>query len=434
MAILEPLESARGTRRRYRLKSPATLEPIGELEARTAERRARRASSARARRSATGRRCRSTSARATSSARCARCSRAQDEFVAVIRRETGKPRGRGARRSRSSPACDALAFYAKRARRILADRTVPLHLLKTQEAAHLVPAARRGRDHHAVELPVHPRAEPDRAGADRRATRCVLKPSEATPYSGRLVEELFRAAGLPDGRVQSCSATARPGAALRRGGRRQDLVHRQRRDRAQGRRGVRPPADPVHARARRQGSDDRVRGRRPRARRARRRVRRVLRTRARCASRPSASTSSTRSPTSSCARVVEKTGRAAPGRRRRGRRRPDDLAAQLELVERSRARRASRRARACSPAAAAIPALRGPLLRADRARRRRPRHDDHARGDVRPGAADHARARRGRGAPPRERLALRPQRERLDARQAQAASSSRRRSSRAARS
>src|SRR6201989_1096129 len=45
----------------------------------------------------------------------------------------------------------------------------------------------------------------------------------------------------------------------------------------------------------------------------------------------------------------------------------------------------------------------GPLVRAEGPRRRRPSHGDHARGDVRPDAAHHARRRRRRGRPPRQR-------------------------------
>ncbi len=55
---------------------------------------------------------------------------------------------------------------------------------------------------------------------------------------------------------------------------------------------------------------------------------------------------------------------------------------------------------------------RRPLLRADRAGRRRPHDDVHDRGDVRPDAADHEGARRGRGGAARQRLALRARRRR----------------------
>ena len=56
---------------------------------------------------------------------------------------------------------------------------------------------------------------------------------------------------------------------------------------------------------------------------------------------------------------------------------------QLDIVEPPRRRTPRRPARACSPAARA-PHGRRPLLRADRARRRRPHDDVHDRGDVRP--------------------------------------------------
>ena len=57
-----------------------------------------------------------------------------------------------------------------------------------------------------------------------------------------------------------------------------------------------------------------------------------------------------------------------------------------------------------------------PLLRADRARRRRSLDEDHAGRDVRPDAADHASRRRRGGRAARQRLRLRPAGERLDGR------------------
>ena len=61
--------------------------------------------------------------------------------------------------------------------------------------------------------------------------------------------------------------------------------------------------------------------------------------------------------------------------------------------------------------------VRGPrlLLSAHGARGRRPHDDADARGDVRPGAADHDRRLARRGDPPRQRQPVRPHRERLDA-------------------
>ena len=138
---------------------------------------------------------------------------AQDEFVAVIRRETGKPETE-ALAVEVLAACDALSFYAKRSKRILADRTVPLHLLQDQEAPHLVPAARRGRDHHALERPLRARAEPDRAGADggqRGAAEAVGGRRRSRASSSR--SSSARPA-CPTACSSACSATARPARAL----------------------------------------------------------------------------------------------------------------------------------------------------------------------------------------------------------------------------
>ena len=72
----------------------------------------------------------------------------------------------------------------------------------------------------------------------------VLKPSEVTPFSGRLVGRAVRRGGAARGRVQSGAGRRRDRRGAGRGRRRQDLVHGQRRDRAASRRGLRPPLIP----------------------------------------------------------------------------------------------------------------------------------------------------------------------------------------------
>ena len=69
---------------------------------------------------------------------------------------------------------------------------------------------------------------------------------------------------------------------------------------------------------------------------------------------------------------------------------------QLDIVDAPRQGRASPRARRCSSAASSAEGARA-LLRADRARRRRPLDGVHDRGDLRPDAADHE----GRATPTR---------------------------------
>ena len=207
------------------------------------------------------------------------------------------------------------------------------------------------------------------------------------------------------------------GAGAGRGGRRQDLVHGQRRDRAQGRGGLRPPAAARDARARRQGRDDRVRRRRPRPRRRRRADRLVhehrpvlLRHRAHLRGRR-------RSTSAFVEKVVG--GRAALRQSDRG---ESDIGAifwdrQLAIIERHvqrrrRQGRARARRRAPQPEAARASTTSRPCVD-----RRDPRDGPDAPRDLRAGGRDHARRRRGGGAAPGERLALRPQRQRLDARQ-----------------
>ncbi len=211
MAVVEPLPQEPGARRRLRLKSPATLEPIGEIEvhsgddARAAVERARKAQPGWAQLGFDGR------GRYLRRAVQVLLER-QDEFVATISRDTGKPTVE-ALSAELIPACDALEFYAKRARRTLADRVVPLHLMKTKKL-------RISYHPHGVVgiitpwnfpflLALNPTVQALVAG-----NAVILKPSEVTPFSGRLVEELFQAVGLPEGVFSCLTGDGETGAAL----------------------------------------------------------------------------------------------------------------------------------------------------------------------------------------------------------------------------
>jgi len=210
MAVVEPVPSAPGTRRRLRLRSPATLEPIGELEVQGPE--DVHAAVERARKAQPGWAALSFDDRARYLKRAVRVLLGrQDEFVDVIVRETGKPRTEAL--GEILAACDALTFYAKRAKRILADRTVPVHLMKTKRlrlsyrplgvAGIITPW------NFPFILALNPTAQALMAG-----NTVVLKPSEVTPFSGRLVEELFAAAGLPEGAFNLVLGDGETGAAL----------------------------------------------------------------------------------------------------------------------------------------------------------------------------------------------------------------------------
>jgi succinate-semialdehyde dehydrogenase/glutarate-semialdehyde dehydrogenase len=211
MAVVEPLPEVPGERRRLRLRSPATLEPIGEIEihgaddVRAAVERARKAQAAwsEMRFEERGR-----FLRRAVQVLIARL----DEFVETIVRETGKPEFE-VLSAELLAACDSLEFWAKRARRILAERSVPLHLMKTKRLRLVYqPLGVVGIItpwNFPFVLALNPTAQALMAG-----NGVVLKPSEVTPHAGRLVEELFREAGVPEGLVTCVTGDGSTGAAL----------------------------------------------------------------------------------------------------------------------------------------------------------------------------------------------------------------------------
>jgi succinate-semialdehyde dehydrogenase/glutarate-semialdehyde dehydrogenase len=211
MAVVERLPDAAGGRRRLRLRSPATLEPIGEIEVQTAD--DVRAAVERARKVQPTWAALRFEERARSLRRAVQVLLAREsEFAAVIARETGKPEFE-AIATELLAGCDALEFWAKRAKRILAERRVPLHLLKTKQLRLVYkPLGVVGIItpwNFPFILALNPTAQALIAG-----NAVILKPSEVTPFAGRLVEDLFRAAGLPEGLVQCATGDGETGAAL----------------------------------------------------------------------------------------------------------------------------------------------------------------------------------------------------------------------------
>jgi succinate-semialdehyde dehydrogenase/glutarate-semialdehyde dehydrogenase len=211
MALVERVDGEPGARRRVRLVNPATLEPRGELEiddaivVREAVERARKAQIDWA--------AADFAERARPLERAARLLATNaDTFVDRIVAETGKPRTE-ALAAEILTAADVLQFYAKRARHILADRTVPVHLLKTKKLR----VTHRPLGVNGIITPwnfpfllaINPSAQALVAG-----NTVVLKPSEVTPDSGRLVAELFAEAGLPEGVFQIVQGDGETGEAL----------------------------------------------------------------------------------------------------------------------------------------------------------------------------------------------------------------------------
>ncbi len=209
MAIVEAVEAAGG--RRLRLRSPATLEAIGEIEVSTegdVRAAVENARKAQPQWSALG-----FEGRARYLERAVReLVSQQDHFVDVVTRETGKARLE-ALTAEVIAACDALTFYAKRAHRILADRTLPVHLAKTKKLKiSYRPLGVVGIItpwNFPFMLSLNPTAQALIAG-----NTVVLKPSEVTPFSGRLVEELLSAVGLPEGVFNLVVGDGETGAAL----------------------------------------------------------------------------------------------------------------------------------------------------------------------------------------------------------------------------
>ena len=212
MAIVEAIDSSSEGRRRLGLSSPATLERIGEFEVANAAdvdevvSRARQAQPAWARLS--------FKERGVYLRRALRILvEKQDEFVDVVVRESGKPRLEAVFMEMIA-SCDALAYYAKRAGKILKDRKRRMHLLSFLKQLRIVyrPLGVVGIItpwNGPFILSLNPAAQALMAG-----NTVVLKPSEVTPYSGQLVARLFEEAGLPEGVLQVVLGDGETGSAL----------------------------------------------------------------------------------------------------------------------------------------------------------------------------------------------------------------------------
>ncbi len=211
MAVVEQLERASGNGRRLRLANPATLQPLGEVDVQSAA--DVRAAIECARKSQPAWAALSFEERGHYLERVVRVIlERQEELLDVITRETGKPRVE-ALATEIVTSCDALQFYAKRAKQVLAERTLPLHLLKTKKLRIAYkPLGVIGIItpwNFPFLLTLNPTAQALMAG-----NAVVLKPSEATPFSARCVQEILDAAGLPEGVFNLVTGDGETGEAL----------------------------------------------------------------------------------------------------------------------------------------------------------------------------------------------------------------------------
>jgi acyl-CoA reductase-like NAD-dependent aldehyde dehydrogenase len=204
-----------GGRRRLALFSPVDDAPVGEFDCAGPAEVAEAVARAREAQVAWGRA--SFEARAEVMRRALQVVlRRQDDILAVVMRETGRSRMESTVME-IFPACDSLNFHAKRAKKILADRRVGLHLLRHKRARIVY----RPLGVVGIITPwngpfimvLNPTVQALMAG-----NAVIVKPSEVTPFSGRMVAEVFEEAGLPPGLLQVLLGDGATGAALVNGG------------------------------------------------------------------------------------------------------------------------------------------------------------------------------------------------------------------------
>jgi acyl-CoA reductase-like NAD-dependent aldehyde dehydrogenase len=213
MAIVEPIESAGGAGgpRRLRVSSPVTGEPIGELTVATAAEV--RAAVDRARAAQPAWEAAGFDGRAKVMRRALEILiRRQEELIDVLVRETGRSRVETIMMEIFA-SCDSLAYHAKHARRVLADQKKPLHLLRNKKLVVTYrPLGVIGIItpwNGPFVLALNPSVQAMMGG-----NTVVVKPSEVTPLAARLVADLFREAGLPEGVLTVVEGDGETGAAL----------------------------------------------------------------------------------------------------------------------------------------------------------------------------------------------------------------------------
>jgi len=213
MAIVTPIEAPPGGRRRLSLANPATREPIGEIEVQNAHDVA--SALGVARKAQADWAARSVGERARYLTRAVqKLIDRQDEFIDVLLRESGKPRAEILMMEIYS-ACDALTYYAKHAAEMLHSEKRHLHgfmrfVKKLRiEYRPLGVIGVISPWNGPFILSLNPTIQALLAG-----NAVLLKPSEVTPYSGKLVGDLLEDVGLPDGLVTVLMGDGETGAAV----------------------------------------------------------------------------------------------------------------------------------------------------------------------------------------------------------------------------
>jgi succinate-semialdehyde dehydrogenase/glutarate-semialdehyde dehydrogenase len=213
MAIFERMEETSDGHRRLLLKSPVTLEPIGELicqsesDVNAAVAKARKAQPAWGALSIEERVQHLLKLREVILA-------SQDQVVETVIRETGKPL-QDALTFEVYAVCDFISYWCKQARKTLKDEVVRAPgLLGLMKKVYMVykPLGVVGVItpwNGPFVLTANPGIQAILAG-----NAVVIKGSEVTPYSAKLFEELCLKAGIPEGVVQVLMGDGQTGADL----------------------------------------------------------------------------------------------------------------------------------------------------------------------------------------------------------------------------
>ncbi|MFK7978026.1 MAG: aldehyde dehydrogenase family protein [Halioglobus sp.] len=216
MSIYEPIASD-DSHRHLQLRSPVTLEPIGELVCANTEEVATAIS--------TARKAQKAWAATDMKERTAIVERAlqvvlerQDEIIETVVRETGKARTDAMSMEVFSVA-DQLCYYAKNAPKFL-----KAHKRKVHGILGLMKQLRIVYKPLGVVGLITPWNGPfvllmnQATQAILAGNTVVAKGSEVTPYSAKLAEDIYREAGLPEGVLQVLLGDGETGAAIVSGG------------------------------------------------------------------------------------------------------------------------------------------------------------------------------------------------------------------------
>lgn len=139
--------------------------------------------------------------------------RRKDEVARLLTRENGKPLAESL--TEVLAAAEFLAYYARHAGRLLADR--PITVWNPLMASRRTFMAYEPKGVIAVISPWNYPillAMAELSAALAAGNTAVLKPSELTPLTGRMLGELAREAGLPPGVMQVVTGDGHAGAAL----------------------------------------------------------------------------------------------------------------------------------------------------------------------------------------------------------------------------